>query len=117
MARPGCATDPRLSDVPADRSCLHLGRNARACVACSPARRTGMTQTLQLGDLRIDRIVEAEVTLRPAREMLRGLTPEILDQHRSWLQPQAIDAEDNVRVMFTGCLVRTPHHTVLIDTC
>lgn len=76
-----------------------------------------MVQTLQLGDLRIDCIVEGEASLRPALAMLRGLTPEVLDENRAWLQPQALDEQDYIRVKFTSCLVRTPHHTILIDTC
>ncbi|MBV8912435.1 MAG: MBL fold metallo-hydrolase [Acetobacteraceae bacterium] len=76
-----------------------------------------MTGTLQLGDLRIDRIVEGEAALAPALNLLRGLTPEVLAENRAWLQPQGLDAEDKLRVLFTSCVVRTPHHTILIDTC
>jgi glyoxylase-like metal-dependent hydrolase (beta-lactamase superfamily II) len=61
--------------------------------------------------------VEGEAALRPALQMLRGLTPEVLAENRAWLQPRALDENDNVRVVFMSCLVRTPHHTVLIDTC
>ena len=76
-----------------------------------------MSQSLQIGDLRIDNIVEGEGSLRPALELLRGLTPEVLEANRAWLEPHGLDDAGNVRVIFQSWLVRTPHHTILIDTC
>jgi glyoxylase-like metal-dependent hydrolase (beta-lactamase superfamily II) len=74
--------------------------------------------TLQFADLKIDRIVEGDASLAPALQLLRGLTPELLAENRAWLQQGGgLDSDDKLRVIFTSCLVRTPHHTVLIDTC
>jgi len=77
-----------------------------------------MTQGLQVADLRIDRIVEQEAPLRPALDMLRSLTPEVLEENREWLTASgALTADSYLFLAFQSFLVRTPHHTILIDTC
>jgi glyoxylase-like metal-dependent hydrolase (beta-lactamase superfamily II) len=49
---------------------------------------------------------------------LPDLTPEILDEHRSWLEPAALEqATGKLIFCFQSYLVRTPHHVVLIDSC
>ena len=76
-----------------------------------------MTEPLLFADLRIDRVLEDEIPLRPALGTLIGLTPEVLAENRAWLQPDALDAQDVLRVAIQSFLVRTPHHTILIDSC
>jgi glyoxylase-like metal-dependent hydrolase (beta-lactamase superfamily II) len=73
---------------------------------------------MQLGDLRIDRIVEGTHSLRPALEMMIGLTPEQLEESRPWLTAaHALDANDGIALTFQSFLVRTPHHLILVDSC
>ncbi len=76
-----------------------------------------MPLTLTVGDMTIHRIIEAEGRFLPALEMLAGLTPELLAENRSWLQPHALDPDDVFRLCFQSYVVRTPHHTILIDSC
>ena len=53
-----------------------------------------------------------------AMEFLPGLTPKLLDEHRSWLEPAALEpATGKLIFCFQSYLVRTPHHVVLIDSC
>lgn len=73
---------------------------------------------LNVGDLTIHRIIEQETTFLPALNMLPGLTPETLAGNRRWLQKAgAIDADDVFILAFQSYVVRTPHHTILVDTC
>ena len=73
---------------------------------------------LNVGDLTIHRIIEQETTFLPALNMLPGLTPETLAGNRPWLQKAgAIDADDVFILAFQSYVVRTPHHTILVDTC
>ena len=45
-------------------------------------------------------------------------TPEALAPHRHWLEPRALDpATGNLVMPVQSYLVRTRHHTILIDTC
>jgi glyoxylase-like metal-dependent hydrolase (beta-lactamase superfamily II) len=77
----------------------------------------GMNTQFQIGDIRIDRIVELECSIRPAKVFFPDITPAMLDENRSWLQPRALDANDWIVLCFQSYIVRTPHHTILVDSC
>ena len=50
--------------------------------------------------------------------MFPDLTGERLAENRSWLkQAKALDDDDTLILCFQSYIVRTPHHTILIDTC
>src|SRR6516164_4742842 len=71
-----------------------------------------------VGDMTIHRIVEQEDAFTPALEFLPGLSRELLDENRSWLQPAALDPRtDKLVLCFQSYVVKTPHHTVLVDSC
>ena len=53
----------------------------------------------------------------PALEFLPALTPGILAENRDWLRPAALDATDHIILCFQSYVVRTPHHTILVDSC
>ncbi|MBR1138173.1 MULTISPECIES: MBL fold metallo-hydrolase [Bradyrhizobium] len=77
-----------------------------------------MALTFSVADLTIHRIIEQETTFLPAREMFPELTPEMLDAERSALQAaNALDAQDTLILCFQSYVVKTPHHTILIDSC
>ncbi|WP_316179615.1 MULTISPECIES: MBL fold metallo-hydrolase [unclassified Bradyrhizobium] len=77
-----------------------------------------MTLTFSVADVTIHRIIEQETTFLPAREMFPELTPEMLAAERSALQAAgALDAQDTLILCFQSYVVRTPHHTILIDSC
>jgi hypothetical protein len=46
--------------------------------------------SFRIGDMTIHRI-ESEAPFMDAMEFLPDLTPEVLDEHRSWLEPTALD--------------------------
>jgi glyoxylase-like metal-dependent hydrolase (beta-lactamase superfamily II) len=77
-----------------------------------------MALKLNLGDLVIHRIIEQETTFLPALDMLPALTPDILAENRQWMRDaRALDAEDVLILCFQSYIVKTPHHTILIDSC
>jgi glyoxylase-like metal-dependent hydrolase (beta-lactamase superfamily II) len=76
-----------------------------------------MIWKLSVADMTIHRIVELETPFMAAREMLPGLTAEILDENRAWLQPHSLGADDVFRLCIQSYIVETPHHTILVDTC
>jgi glyoxylase-like metal-dependent hydrolase (beta-lactamase superfamily II) len=77
-----------------------------------------MSLTFTAGDLTIHRIIEQETTFLPALEMLPGLTPSLLAENRSWMrEASALDAEDGLILCFQSYIVKTPHHTILVDSC
>ena len=77
-----------------------------------------MSLTIKTGDLTIHRIIEQETTFLPALEFLPTLTPEVLAENRGWmLAAKALDASDELVLCFQSYVVKTPHHTILIDSC
>ncbi|UZE50238.1 MBL fold metallo-hydrolase [Rhodopseudomonas sp. P2A-2r] len=77
-----------------------------------------MALRFDLGDITIHRIIEQETTFLPALELLPGLTPEVLDENRAWMRAiGALDAQDVLMLCFQSYVVRTPHHTILVDSC
>ncbi|WP_407178352.1 MBL fold metallo-hydrolase [Bradyrhizobium sp. STM 3562] len=77
-----------------------------------------MSLSFNVGDLSIHRVIEQETTFLPALEMFPDLTPELLAENRAWLrQARALDDADALILCFQSYVVKTPHHTILIDTC
>jgi len=77
-----------------------------------------MRTSFGVNDMTIHRIVEQETGIRPALEFLAGLTADVLEENRSWLEPSALEpGTRNLSFCFQSYVVRTPHHTVLIDSC
>ena len=69
-------------------------------------------------DMAIHRIVEQEYGFTPIRDFLPSLTPERLEENRAWLEPKGLDPKTNhVVFCFQSYVVKTPHHTVLVDAC
>ncbi|MEY9280925.1 glyoxylase-like metal-dependent hydrolase (beta-lactamase superfamily II) [Bradyrhizobium yuanmingense] len=77
-----------------------------------------MSLKFSVGDLTIHRIIEQETSFVPALEMLPGLTAEVLAENRAWMrEARALDEEDVLLLCFQSYVVRTPHHTILVDSC
>jgi glyoxylase-like metal-dependent hydrolase (beta-lactamase superfamily II) len=76
-----------------------------------------MTTPITLADITIYPIVEQQGCFFKALEFFPKLTKGMLEENRSWLQPSFIDAGGGVVLCIQGFVIKTPHHTILIDTC
>ena len=77
-----------------------------------------MSLKFTAGDCVVHRVIEQETSFLPAIEMLPGLTPEVLAENRAWMKAaNALDDNDVLLLCFQSYVVRTPHHTILIDSC
>ncbi len=77
-----------------------------------------MRMTFAVGELTVHRIVEQELPFSDAFEFLPDLTRAVLDENRDWLQPAALDpATGKLVLCMQSYIVRTPHHTILVDSC
>jgi len=76
-----------------------------------------MNTTTKIGDITIHRLVEQQAGFHDAMAFLPTLTPELLAENRSWLEPTALDPTGKLVLCFQSYIVRTPHHIVLIDSC
>lgn len=73
---------------------------------------------LQLGEIRVDRIVDLDTPFMTAFEMFPDASREALAPHLDWLVPGALSADElRMNLPVQSYLVRTGRHTLLIDTC
>src|SRR5215469_7395785 len=73
---------------------------------------------LRIGDVSISKVIELDRSATLIGFMLPDSTPERIAAQRDWLGPELVDpATGNHRSTIHSYVVRTPWHTVLIDTC
>ena len=72
----------------------------------------------QLNDLQLMSVVEIEVPFLGPFDFFPDATQDVFDAHAHWLKPRYQDP-DTGRLMFCfqSYIVRTPHHTILVDSC
>jgi glyoxylase-like metal-dependent hydrolase (beta-lactamase superfamily II) len=71
-----------------------------------------------LGDLRIDRVEDVSGIEFPLDQFLVGLPPDAIERNINWLAPHHYDISNGSGLSSVhSWIVRTPRHTVLIDTC
>lgn len=77
------------------------------------------TATWTIGDVTITRIEEQiGFATRPPELYLAGFERETLAQHLHWLVPDHYSPEhDRLITSIHSWLIRTPHHTILLDSC
>ncbi len=76
-----------------------------------------MTQ-YSVGQITVQRIVESICTGFEPLAFFPETTEADWARHRPWMEPRALDpASGNLVLTIQGFLVRTRHHTILIDTC
>jgi glyoxylase-like metal-dependent hydrolase (beta-lactamase superfamily II) len=75
--------------------------------------------TFTVGDITIHRVVEQEGPFFDALEFFPSLTPESLAENRGWMMDGGYLDRQNGQVVLCiqSYLVRTKHHTILIDSC
>ena len=72
----------------------------------------------RIGEATIHRVLEFEGPLIAPRILLPDSTEAGIDRHRSWLEPDLLDrATGDLVLAFHSLIIRTPRHTVLVDTC
>ncbi|HXZ06987.1 MAG TPA: MBL fold metallo-hydrolase [Paraburkholderia sp.] len=76
-----------------------------------------MPTAIEIGSVTIQRIVEQEGPFFEALQFFPSLTKELLDENRHWLQPRFFDAQDRLMLCIQSYIVKTPHHTIMIDSC
>ena len=71
-----------------------------------------------IGDMTVSRIVEYEGPIFPPGFLFPDADEDTLRANADWLQPAFIDPETGHLIMsFHSYVVRTPRHTILVDTC
>ena len=72
----------------------------------------------RVGEVEIKRVLEHESPWVVPAILYPALSPEVLNSHRAWLEPDLLDpATGKLKIAFHSFVVRTPRHTILVDTC
>jgi glyoxylase-like metal-dependent hydrolase (beta-lactamase superfamily II) len=75
-------------------------------------------RALDFGAVRVSRVVEAEGPSFLAAFLIPDSNDDALAAERSWIEPRFYDRDSGRLIMsLHSYLVRTPHHTILVDTC
>lgn len=70
-----------------------------------------------IGRFTVDRVVESQGPIFPPTALFLTATPAAIESHRHWLEPNLMDPESGLLVVsFHTYVVRTPRHTILVDT-
>lgn len=73
---------------------------------------------LQIGDIRVDSVLEYEGLYRTPEELYPAATPDLVDSHRGWMEPFYMDsASGRMIIAFRSFLIRTGGLTILVDGC
>src|SRR5215831_14455857 len=79
---------------------------------------SGSRYRWRLGDIEITRVLEFEAALFEPAVIHPDVTAEIIDRHRSWLEPTLLNPDTGLMVFaFHSTVIRTPRSTILVDTC
>jgi glyoxylase-like metal-dependent hydrolase (beta-lactamase superfamily II) len=73
-------------------------------------------QPMRIGKLDVHRVEEMIWTISP-RFLFAGITYNDLEPYRDWLVPHFCAEDLKLRLSIHTFVVRTPHHTILVDTC
>jgi glyoxylase-like metal-dependent hydrolase (beta-lactamase superfamily II) len=77
-----------------------------------------MGKGFTLGEITLTPVVEQQQPLFDVFEFFPDVTPELYQENRHWLEPWAIDPSTRKLIICVqSYLVRTPHHTILVDSC
>ena len=71
----------------------------------------------QFGDMTIHRLIEMERPHAEPEAFFPGIDPAIMRENKNWLEQIGALADGKLVLCFQSYVVKTPHHTVLIDSC
>ncbi|HVY18035.1 MAG TPA: MBL fold metallo-hydrolase [Rhodopila sp.] len=75
-------------------------------------------KTLQFGDVTITSIIERDGPWRKPGDMFPAYTEEVAQKHLATLDPEVFDkATGMMNITYQTFVVKTKHHTILVDTC
>jgi len=75
-------------------------------------------RTLKIGDVTISSVIERDGSWRRPEEMFPAYDPDLGRRYLAEMDPEIYDTASNRMVItYQTFVLRTPHHTILVDTC
>src|SRR5215813_6012620 len=79
---------------------------------------SGSIYRWRVGEIEITRVLEFEAALFEPAVIHPDVTPELIERHRSWLEPTLMNPASGLMVFsFHSTVIRTPDAIILVDTC
>src|SRR3954451_13859011 len=73
---------------------------------------------LRIGDITIDAVIEREGPWRRPQDFFPAYDEAVFRHHLPSIEPEVFDSALGLMVItYQTFVVRTPHHTILVDTC
>jgi glyoxylase-like metal-dependent hydrolase (beta-lactamase superfamily II) len=73
---------------------------------------------IKIGDITIDAVIERDGPWREPKDFFPAFDAAVFDAHLPSMEPEVYDAALGMIVItYQSFVVRTPHHTILVDTC
>ena len=73
---------------------------------------------MKFGDITLQSVVEMSRPFMLPVDVMAEATPEAMEPYRAWLEPWSLCPDTGMFILpVQSWLVRTKHHTILIDTC
>src|SRR5579883_1112648 len=86
--------------------------------ATKPERGTAEMRTLKFGNVAITSIIERDGPWRRPEDMFPAYDPDVGRRHLAELDPEVFDpVSGRLVITYQTYVVRTPNHTILVDTC
>ena len=94
-----------------------VGMHLLACAVCDVTELAIMAHWT-FGSVEVDKVLEFEKPLLPPDVLFPASTADAVNSHRDWLEPVLMDpASGLLTLSLHSFVVRTTHHTILVDTC
>jgi len=75
-------------------------------------------QQLRIGDITIDAVIERDGPWRRPQDFFPAYDDAVFKHHLKTMEPEVFDAASGLMVItYQTFVVRTPHRTILVDTC
>src|ERR1700729_732317 len=73
---------------------------------------------VRIGDVTIDAVIEREGPWRRPQDFFPSYDEAAFNRHLQVMEPEVFDPESGkMFITYQTFVVRTPHHTILVDTC
>ena len=73
---------------------------------------------IRIGDVTIDAVIEREGPWRRPQDFFPAYDDAVFKHHLKTMEPEVFDAASGLMLItYQTFVVRTPHHTILVDTC
>jgi glyoxylase-like metal-dependent hydrolase (beta-lactamase superfamily II) len=76
-----------------------------------------MTTPIALKDATIHPVIEQQGGFFKVLDFFPTLSKDLLDENRSWMEPEFFDRDGGVMLCIQSFVIKTPHHNILIDSC